>query len=61
MIEPPFDVVLCSWHRPVDVADRRWVSHPQWDAPLMPTKPQPWWETIHGEQCWVINWRAWSE
>jgi hypothetical protein len=57
MGEPPFDIISCSWPRPVEQAEERWVSEPEWDAPLMPARPQPRWEKISGEQCWVINWR----
>src|SRR5919112_6183955 len=35
----PFEIVGCSWPRPVEVVDGRWVSEPEWDAPLMPTRP----------------------
>jgi hypothetical protein len=57
MGEPPFDIINCSWPRPVEQAGTGWVSEPDWDAPLMPVRPQPRWEQISGEQCWVINWR----
>jgi hypothetical protein len=36
----PFEIVGCSWPRPVEVVDGGWVSGPEWDAPLMPTRPQ---------------------
>ncbi len=53
----PFDIISCSWPRPVESADGRWTSEPEWDAPLMPIIPQPRWERIQGEWCWMINWR----
>jgi len=32
-------ILSCSWPRPVRSEDRRWVSEPEWDAPLMPSLP----------------------
>ena len=53
----PFDIISCSWPRPVEQLDGHWASEPEWDAPLMPVPPQPHWERIHDEWCWTINWR----
>src|SRR5436190_3470061 len=57
MLENPFDVFSCSWPRPVTVAERRWISDPEWDAPTMPCVPQPRWRDIDKQKCWTINWR----
>lgn len=57
MLEIPFDIISCSWPRPVEQADGRWISEPEWNAPLMPYWPQLRWESIHGERCWMVNWR----
>jgi hypothetical protein len=59
MLEPPFEVLRCSWPRPVAHAEGRWVSEPDWAAPPMPALPQPFWESFQGELCWTIDWRAW--
>lgn len=56
-IKPPFDIVGCSWPRPVEQTDGRWVSEPEWDAPLMPSQPQARWKTINEDTCWTIDWR----
>src|SRR5262244_2459715 len=56
VFEPPFEVLSCSWPRPVE-ADGHWVSAPEWDAPVMPYRPQPYWEFVHDELCWMIDWR----
>ena len=37
---PHFDLIRCSWPRPVEQAEGRWVSEPAWDAPAMPCLPQ---------------------
>jgi hypothetical protein len=55
MLKPPFQVLDCSWPRPV-AHDGRWHSAPEWDAPRMPFLPQPAWESIQGEICWAIDW-----
>jgi hypothetical protein len=57
MMDMPFDVISCSWPRPVEQADGRWTSEPEWDAPVMPSVPQPRWERVQNEWCWMINWR----
>jgi hypothetical protein len=59
VLEPPFDLVRCSWPRPVEHADGRWVSAPDWDAPPMPSPywPQPRWSVVDDELCWMIDWR----
>lgn len=57
MFDPPFEVVRCSWPRPVGQAHGQWLSDPDWLAPPMPYRPQPYWDTIHGELCWLIDWR----
>ena len=57
MLEPPFEVVRCSWPRPVSQADDRWVSEPDWDAPLYPYLPQPAWQMVGDQPCFLIDWR----
>lgn len=57
MLEPPFDIISCSWPRPVEHADKRWLSEPEWDAPLWLVLPDPHWEIFDDELCWMINWR----
>src|SRR4051812_25844381 len=54
----PFDVASCSWPRPIGQANGRWISEPEWDAPLMPIRPQPYWRTLYGEPSWTIDWRG---
>jgi hypothetical protein len=53
----PFDIVGCSWPRPVEQVDGSWTSQPEWGTPLMSTRPVPYWKTIEGEPCWTIDWR----
>jgi hypothetical protein len=57
MIETPFEIISCSWPRPVIETDGQWTSDPEWDAPPMPYRPQPYWEMINGELCWMVDWR----
>ncbi len=58
VLEPPFEVLTCSWPRPVvQTAERQWTSEPEWDAPLMPNVPRPHVELLDGEMCWTIDWR----
>jgi hypothetical protein len=57
MLETPFDIISCSWPSPIEQRDNKWVSEPEWDAPLMPMLPQPHWQLLNDEPCWMINWR----
>ena len=57
MLEQPFDIISCSWPRPVEHGDSQWRSEPEWDAPLMPVPLQPHWEILNNELCWTMNWR----
>ena len=57
MLEPPFKIISCSWPRAIEQADNQWISEPEWDAPLMPMLPQPYWELLNDELCWMIDWR----
>jgi hypothetical protein len=50
------ELLSCSWPRPVEQADRRWVSDPDWGAPLMAQLPPAHTRTIDGQQCWALNW-----
>ena len=54
---PPFEILSCSWPRPVSSRDGWWISDPEWDAPKMPTTPIPRWWVQDGEPCWMIDWR----
>ncbi len=56
MLECPFELISCSWPRPVEQHENRWTSEPEWTAPLMPTRPRPYLELIHDEWCWTFNW-----
>jgi hypothetical protein len=47
-----------SWPRPSQYEGARWISAPDWDAPLMPRVPEWRVQTIQGESCDVIDWRA---
>lgn len=58
MLEVPFEIISCSWPRPVREEGGQWVSDPEWDAPLMPYRPEPYWEVMHGGLWWMIDWRA---
>ncbi len=53
----PFDVIACSWPRPVEEAGAQWVSDPEWDAPRMPQLPQFHQHTVEHQPCWAIDWR----
>ncbi|HKP76732.1 MAG TPA: hypothetical protein VJT67_14475, partial [Longimicrobiaceae bacterium] len=56
MLTIPFELLSCSWPRPVVEVDGRWVSEPEWGAPLSPFRPQPQWRMIEGEPVWTIDW-----
>jgi hypothetical protein len=53
----PFDLLSCSWPRPVEVTGTRWTSEPEWDAPRMPQLPQFRPLAVEGEACWAVDWR----
>jgi hypothetical protein len=53
----PYDIVGCSWPRPLEEADGGWASQPEWRTPFMPTCPLPYWRMIDDEPCWTIDWR----
>jgi hypothetical protein len=57
MLEIPYNLISCSWPRPIEHADARWTSEPDWGAPAMPIRPPLTWQSIHGEPCWTIDWR----
>lgn len=59
MLDIPFELVSCSWPRPVARRGERWVSEPEWNAPVMPYAPEPRWRNVGGELCWTIDWREW--
>jgi hypothetical protein len=59
MPSPPFDIICCSWPRPVKHSHTNWESDPEWDAPPMPILPQPQWQIIDDALYWTIDWRAW--
>jgi len=56
-MQAPFQIVRCSWPRPVVETGRCWTSDPDWDAPSMSCLPQPRWELLGGEACYTIDWR----
>lgn len=57
MFNVPFSIERCSWPMPVDQDDGHWVSEPDWQAPEMPYLPQPRWQSVGDELCWMIDWR----
>lgn len=59
MLETPFELLSCTWPRPVAESDGRWASEPEWGAPLMPSRPEPRWRSVGGELCWTVDWREW--
>lgn len=59
MLQPPFELLSCSWPRPVEHAGGRWTSAPEWGAPPMPFAPPLRWESVRGELCWGVDWREW--
>lgn len=56
MLPIPFELLSCSWPRAVEMAGDRWVSEPDWDAPLSPYRPQPYWRMIEGQPAWTLDW-----
>jgi hypothetical protein len=61
MSESDFDILSCSWPRPVQVFEAGWASEPDWLAPLMPAQPVFRTQTIDGVQCRAVNWREMFE
>lgn len=57
MFDPPYEVVRCSWPQAVLQEGNRWISDPDWDAPLSPYLPQPRWDMIDDQPCFLIDWR----
>lgn len=58
MLTLPFELLSCSWPRPVMEEGGRWVSEPEWSAPPSPFRPQPLWRMMEGEPAWTIDWCA---
>lgn len=56
MLDPPFNIITCSWPRPITQAGDQWISEPDWGAPPMSTLPQPFWTMIDDNVCWAIDW-----
>lgn len=52
----PFDILSCSWPRPVEESGTRWKSAPEWEAPPMPRLPLVHPRSIDGQQFWAIDW-----
>lgn len=50
-------LVSVSWPRPVHCEGRRWISEPDWDAPLMPALPEWRERDVEGAVCQAIDWR----
>jgi hypothetical protein len=57
MLSAPFDLLRCSWPRPIIREGDTWVSEPEWDAPAMPLLPHLRGEIIADELCWLFDWR----
>jgi hypothetical protein len=57
MIDRPYEILNCSWPRPISEAGRRWISAPEWNAPPTHLRPEPAWTTMGNEHCWTIDWR----
>lgn len=53
----PFEILGCSWPRPVERAGGGWGFQPEWCTPFMPTRPLLYWKMIDGEPYWTIDWR----
>lgn len=53
----PFELISCSWPRPVARDSDRWISEPDWHAPLFPAIPRPRWISVENALCWTIDWR----
>jgi hypothetical protein len=58
MLSIPYEVLSCSWPRPIDEQGQRWTSDPEWNAPLMPFSPRPSWTLLGDAPCWTIDWCA---
>ncbi len=56
MFEPPYELISCSWPHPLQQVDGRWAFELEWDVPQMSIRPELYWEEIHGELCWTVNW-----
>src|SRR5438105_1261377 len=50
-------ILSCSWPRPVEASERRWISEPEWDAPPMPVVPHWTHHRIDGTSTPAIDWR----
>jgi hypothetical protein len=51
-------LLSCSWPRAVECRDRRWVSDPEWNAPLMSRLPPSDTWTLENRQTLAIDWRT---
>lgn len=56
-MQPPFTLQQVSWPQPIDIRDNRWVSEPNWNAPVMPCLPSWKLMLIDDLPCWSIDWR----
>ena len=52
-----FDLLSCSWPRPVAEEGGTWVSEPEWDAPLTHLRPEPSPYDVRDGSCWAMRWR----
>ncbi|MBZ5623356.1 MAG: hypothetical protein LAQ69_32230 [Acidobacteriia bacterium] len=57
MLDRPYELLRCSWPRPVAEAGRAWISDPEWDAPPTHLRPELRWSTLEDHNCWTIDWR----
>lgn len=57
-MRPPFEVLSCSWPRPVAHDDGIWTSPPEWDSPGLPFLPEPELVAIGDEVAWQFDWCA---
>ncbi len=57
MLEPPFELLSCSWPRPVQQENGNWTSEPDWDAPPMPNLPRFNLEVRGPDIFWRVDWR----
>jgi hypothetical protein len=60
-MQEPYELISLSWPRPVRRENDRWISEPEWDAPILSFIPRPRWSSLQNELCWLIDWREFFE